>query len=276
MLISEAFKQYAQDVIAFRGQSYKTEENHYICMRSLIAFTNDIAIEDLSFHQIRDWKLFLDTKSSPATVRCYVIKLRVVLAHLKTRGVACIDPALIPVPKRVDRVPSFLSKADVAKCITATQRLKNKAIVACLYASGVRVSELCALNKDDLHDGRFTVVGKGGRARLCFLDLRATTLLDAYLSQRTDNNPALFLSDQGKRISPGAIQETFKTIRKQTGLEVHPHTMRHSFATNLLETNTNLYHVSQMLGHRQLNTTSAYLHVIDANLEAVYRAHHSV
>ncbi|MDL2342292.1 MAG: tyrosine-type recombinase/integrase [Patescibacteria group bacterium] len=276
MLISQAFTSYAQDVIAFKGQSFKTEENHYTAARSLISFVNDIAIEDLSFHQIRDWKLYLDAKCSLATARNYVIKLRVVLSHFKSQGLAVLDPETIPVPKRADKVPSYLSKEEVAQCISATRRLKNKCVIACLYASGVRVSELCSLNQGDIHDGRFTVVGKGGRARLCFLDLRATTLLDAYLSQREDNNPALFLNDHGTRITPGCIQETFKSVRKQLGLNVHPHTLRHSFATNLLETNTNLYHVSQMLGHRQLNTTAAYLHVVDSNLQAVYEAHHTV
>src|SRR5690606_17056051 len=127
--------------------------------------------------------------------------------------------------------------------------------------------ELCSLNRDSIRDRSFTVVGKGGKARLCFLDERTETLLDLYLETRKDNLQPLFLTDSGHRITPGTIQETFKSIRKATGIECHPHTLRHSFATNLLQTNTNLYYVSKLLGHSQLNTTQQYLHLVDYDLQ---------
>lgn len=276
MTISEAYSSYAADVIVFRNQSPKTEENHYIVMRQLISYFGDIDMASLTFPMIRDWKMSMERTRGPETVRNYIVKLRVVLAYLILRGEHVLSPEQIPVPKRADKVPSFLSKEQVAQCIKVTKRVKNKAIIAFLYASGIRVSELCSLDRGDIHDSRFTVVGKGGHARLCFIDKRAAGLLKRYLSDRDDNNPAIFLSDHGTRITPGAIQETFKTVRKQIGVDVHPHTLRHSFATNLLDTNTNLYHVSQMLGHRQLNTTAQYLHIIDKNLEAIYKKHHTV
>jgi integrase/recombinase XerD len=276
MTITEAFEAYRSDIIVFQNQSKKTEENHYVALRSLISYLGDIDVEFLSFEMVRDWKLWLDTCRSSETVRNYIIKLRVVLVYLQKKNIKALDADLIPVPKRQDKVPSFLSKEEVQLCIDATKRIKNKAIISLLYASGIRVSELCSLNRGDHHNGTFTVVGKGGKARLCFIDERTKELCRAYYRTREDNNPAIFLTDQGKRITPGTIQETFKSIRARTGLNVHPHTLRHSFATNLLQTNTNLYHVSRMLGHAQLSTTQQYLHVVDADLHKVYREHHTI
>lgn len=276
MTLSEAFQAYASDVIAFLNQSPKTEENHFVVLKSLVSHFGDVDISTLTFRDIRDWKIELERNRSPVTVRNYIIKLRVVLAYLTRLKVPCLSPDEIPVPKKVDTVPSYLTKEQIAECIKRTCKIKNKAIVSLLYSSGIRVSELCALNRDQVSRDTFTIIGKGGKARLCFIDIRTRTLIDLYLQTRQDNNPALFLTDGGKRIRPGTVQETFKSIRKQTGFECHPHTIRHSFATNLLQTNTNLYYVSKMLGHAQLTTTQQYLHSVDFDLEKIYKKHHVI
>lgn len=244
-------------------------------MRSLVKFTGDIEVELLTFEIIRKWKLHLDKSRSPATVRCYIIKLRVVLTYLKNKNIQSIDPELIPVPKRADKVPIFLNKEEVKILINSTKQIKNKAIISLLYASGIRISELCSLDRDSIKNNSFTIIGKGGKARLCFLDERTAVLIDLYLETRVDNQKPLFLTLYGKRITPGTIQETFKSVRKISGIECHPHTLRHSFATNLLSNNTNLFHVSKMLGHAQLNTTQNYLHVIDTDLQQVYNKKHT-
>lgn len=276
MLISEAFKSYTSDVIAMKNQSSKTEENHYVCMRAIVAYLGDLDIESLTFDMVRDWKLSLDKTRSPATVRCYVIKLRVVLAYCDDMGLNVLKPSRVPVPQRVDKVAKYLTKEQVAYLIKATGRLKNKCIISFLYASGLRISELCSLDRGQIQENTFAVIGKGGRARLCFLDVRTITMLDLYLQARMDNNPALFLADNGRRITPGTVQETFKSLRKITGIECSPHTMRHSFATNLLTTNTNLFHVQKLLGHRDPNTTAHYLHVVNTDLQKVYEKHHTI
>lgn len=276
MLLTVAFERYRQDVIVFTNQSKKTEENHLVCLRALLIFFGDIDIEKLSFEMIRLWKSELTKIRSPDTVRNYVIKLRVVLSYCHRQGRPVLNPELLPIPKRRDKVPLFLTKEQVQLCIDSTSKIKNKTIVSLLYASGIRVSELCSLDIGEIHGETFTVVGKGGKARLCFLDGRTIYLLEQYLSSRGDNRAALFLSDTGARITPGTIQETFKSIRRRTGLAVHPHTLRHSFATNLLSTNTNLFHVSKMLGHAQLSTTQQYLHVMDPDLQRIYREHHTI
>ena len=276
MLISDAYNQYHLDVILFRNQSPKTEENHFVCMRALIKFFGDIDVEHLTFQMIREWKVHLDKTRSPATVRNYVIKLRVVLTYLKDTGIAVLNPSRVPVPKRSDKVAKYLTKEQVELLIDSTKRLKNKCIISFLYASGLRVSELCSLDKGMIIENRFTIVGKGGVARLCFIDQRTQIYLKLYLDSRNDNDQALFLADSGIRITSGAVQETFKSVRKASGIECSPHTLRHSFATNLLTTNTNLFHVQKLLGHKSLSTTQQYLHVVDYDLQRVYEEHHTI
>jgi len=280
MTLTEAFDLYRLDCIVFRNQSPKTEENHTVALRSLLDFVGDIPVTSLTFTMVRDWKAAMDKRRlSPATCRSYIIKLRVVLAYLKHRGVPVLDAESIPIPQRGDRVPSYVSKEQVTQLIDACFRVRSKAIVSLLFSSGIRLSELINLNREDIKNNTFTVIGKGNRARLCFVDERTHALLGAYLETRKDNNPSLFLSTQSvRRMTPTNIQLIFKSARVRAGITVPvtPHTMHHSFATNLLESNTNLFHVQAMLGHRSLQTTQQYLHVVNKDLEAVYTEHHTV
>lgn len=276
MRLSEAFDAYCADVIVFSNQSNKTEENHMVTKKNLISYMGDVEIEDLNFQSIREWKQYLQASRSADTVRNYIIKLRVVLAYLKKQGYKVVDPDLIAVPKRITKAPVCITKEQVTELIYSTPVLRCKLIISLLYASGIRVSELCALNRDQLRNGRFTVTGKGGKSRICFYDQRTAHLLDVYLKTRVDNNPALFYTVQG-RIKPGTVQDLFKRLRKRTGIEnIHPHTLRHTFATELMQSGMNIYNVSKLLGHTNIQTTSIYLHVTDPHLEAEYEKYHRV
>lgn len=288
MLVSEAFQAYAADVIVFRNQSRKTEENHYICMRALVCFFGNIEIETLTFAMVRDWKIQLEKNRTPETCRNYIIKLRVVLTYLNARGLKVLDPKTVPVPLRGDKVPDFVSKEVVAEVIKAVStpaagycnlnRLRNRAIISLLYASGIRVSELCKIDRDSIHDNSFTVVGKGNKARLCFYDERTNFFIEEYLMHRTDSNPALFINNQnGQRITASGVQEVFRLARKKAGLKIpiHPHTLRHSFATDFLRNNGNMRYLQALLGHSSLETTQMYSHVVDEDLRKVYALHHA-
>lgn len=277
MLISEAFEAYRL-VCVFKNQSHKTEENLLICKRALLSFFGNSTIEDLNFEHIRLWKQHLEEKRSPETVRNYIIKLRVVLRYCKTMGLPVLDPETIPIPKRGDKVPVFITPEEVQVLINSTSTNRNKAIISLLYASGIRVSELCRINTSDLNNGCFTVVGKGNKARLCFYDKRADEYIRKYLKHRTDNQQALFISKNGNmRITSGNVQEIFRYARKKAGFTKHVscHTMRHSFATNLLRNNANIRYVQALLGHASLDTTMQYTHVIDKDLQQVYLKHHT-
>ncbi len=276
MKLSEAFEAY-REVIVYTNQSAKTEESHRVCQKAMIKHFGDIDIELLTPDMIRKWKHQLDKGRSSGTVRSYIIKLRVVLDYLRKEGYDVVDIDRVPLPKRKDTVPAFISKEQVAHLIDATSSLRSKTIISLLYASGIRVSELCSLDRDSIHNGSFTIIGKGGKARLCFVDQRTQEFITLYLETRDDNEQALFISRLSKkRITPGNVQEIFKHLKKKTGIEAHPHTMRHSFCTNLLESNTNLYYVQRLMGHQSLQTTSGYLHCVDSDLKKIYTEHHTV
>ncbi len=247
-----------------------------MCLRALINFFGDIEITSLTFEMVRDWKINLDKGRSQTTVRNYIIKLRVVLTHLRKKGYDVLDVDLIPIPKRAEKIPEFITKGQVQLLIDSTSRVKNKAIISLLYASGCRVGEICMLDRASIKEDSFAVRGKGNKVRLCFLDERTLKYLKQYLDSRTDNKAALFLTDAGLRISPGVIQDTFKSVRKRSGLEVHPHTLRHSFATDLLRNNANMRYVQVLLGHASLQTTQMYTHVVDEDLRKVYNQYHTV
>lgn len=294
MRLTEAFDRYRLDCIVFGNQSPKTEESHNIAMKWLTKYFGDIDIEDLTFDQIRDWKIWLDkgTNGKPrsaSTVREYIIRLRVVLRHMKRINIDVIDYETIKVPKRVERVPEFLMPEQVSELIHAVgkpkrgypyrNRLRNMTMISLLYASGIRSSELCRLNRTDIReDGSFTVFGKGSKSRLCFIDTRTRELLNEYMEIRCDNNPALFISDQnGLRIKPNTVQRIFELARTKVDFEVpvHCHVMRHSFATDLLRNNANMRYVQELLGHSNLTTTQIYTHVVNEDLKQVYASFHS-
>lgn len=280
MTLSEAFAAYASDVIAFRNQSWKTEEHHNVTLKSLLLFTGDIPIEQLTFANVRDWKLSMEKRNlSVITIRGYLIKLRVVLAYLVGRGFKVLTPEQIPLPKRLDTVPDIVSPAQVELLINATAKPRNKAIISMLYSTGLRVSELCSLNIGSIEEDYFTVMGKGGKSRICFIDQRTRGLLRLYLRTRRDNMPALFISPlNGLRITPGGVQEIFKYARKKAGFDfpVHPHTLRHSFATNLMKNGAHLRAIQLMMGHTNLNTTQVYLKLYDQDLIEDYQKYHTV
>lgn len=294
MRLSEAFDRYRLDCIVFRNQSPKTEESHNVACKWLIKYIGDIEIEELTFEQVRDWKIWLDkgTNGKPrsaSTVREYIIRLRVVLRHIQRLGVGVMDYEMIAIPKRPERVPEFITPDQVTELIAAVgkpqrgysrrNRLRNMTVISLLYASGIRSAELCRLNRSDIRDdGSFTAFGKGNKARLCFIDARTRQLLDEYLAIRADTNPALFISDQnGLRLTKGTIVRIFEFARGKVDFEVpvHCHALRHSFATNLLRNNANMRYVQELLGHSSLTTTQMYTHVVNEDLKQIYAAYHT-
>lgn len=289
--ISEAFEMYRLEKIVYSNQSEKTEEMNRCAMKALIEFTGDIPIVDLTFDTIRKWKEHLSVSRSQNTVRGYIIKLRVVLKHLLLRGcTGIVNPELVGVPKRKTVVVDFVTPEEVNRLIDAVfdsydytniNRYRNRAIISLLYASGIRNDELCRLNRTSLQmgDNQFTVIGKGDKARLCFFDSRTKHFINTYLEMRTDRNPALFLSEfTSDRISHGTVQEIFRNAANKANFDrpIHPHTMRHSFATNLLKNNTNLVYVRDFLGHTSIQTTECYIHVVNQDLKKIYQEKHTI
>lgn len=279
MLLSEAFDLYENEFIRMSNQSPRTLEMHQHVKKIFCSYTDDLDVEKLTIKEISEWKKDLERDHSQNTVRLFVMKLRNVISYLNKRGIDTINVDLIPLPKRQETVPVFLTEEEVARMIKYAPNIRSKFVVSLLYASGIRLSELISLNRGQIVDKRFTVIGKGGKPRLCFIDDRTQELMDVYLSRRKDHNGALIVTRVEKeRMTKTNIELLVRTAASKAGLnkKVTPHTLRHSYATNFLRNNGNMRYLSYSLGHASMDTTAMYAHVVDYDLERQYRQFHTI
>ena len=279
MKISEAFDLYKNNYILVRGQSRRTLENNDFVSKLLIGSLGNKHIKNLTMDDIAKWVAEISVERKPNSVRLYVVRLRVVLKYARTLGYKAINPDLIPVPKREDTNRSFLTPEEVTRMIDCAFDLRNKFIVALLYSSGIRVSELCSLKRDAIVDRQFMVIGKGKKARLCFIDHRTEKLMNEYLKSRKDRNDKLIVSHLYREgVTKGTIELIVKNTAARAGIDkiVTPHILRHSFATNFIRNNGNIRYLSVMLGHASINTTSVYSHVVDNDLKSQYAKFHTI
>lgn len=224
----------------------------------------------------------------------YVIALRSFLKWLIKNDYMAMQPEKIDVPKSKSQSLKFLSREQVDKLLnqpilSTKEGRRDKAILELFFSTGLRVSELAALNRDkiNLETREFGIVGKGGRARLVFISKRAAGFLDRYLKSRTDNYKPLFIhyggrkditdNDSQMRLSVRSIQRMIKHYVRKAKLPVEatPHTLRHSMATDLLRAGADLRSIQELLGHKNIVTTQVYTHVTDARLREVHEKYHS-
>lgn len=279
MRLSEAFNMYLEDYIRAKNQSTRTEETHEACKRLLINFLGDKELSEVTLLDVREWRKEISKGRKANSIRVYILRLRAVLKYCNIRDIPCIRSELVPIPKREDTVPVFLSEAEVSEMIKCAFSLRNSFIISLLYSSGIRLSELISLNRGQIVDRRFTVIGKGRKPRLCFIDERTELLMELYLAQRTDNCDALVVSAENKqRMTATNIQLLVRNSAKRAGInkKVTPHTLRHSFATNFLKNNGNMRYLSAMLGHASLDTTMMYAHVVDFDMQKQYEKYHTI
>ena len=193
-------------------------------------------------------------------------------------------------PRRERKLPHFLTNAEISKLLKAPSRieslgLRDRAILETMYSAGLRVSELVGINTDDLDidSGLVRVRGKGKRERLAPLGSFAIRAIQRWLSERSpakgqsaDQEKAVFLNKFGKRLTTRSVARMLEKYLKLTGLDLRtsPHTLRHSFATHLLDRGADIRSVQELLGHKSLVTTQIYTHISTANLKAVYEKAH--
>lgn len=279
MKLSEAFDLYEKDFIRMSNQSNRTLEIHQYVKKNITGIIGDIDLNNLTVGMVSDWKREIERDRAQNTVRCYVIKLRDVLGYCGKRGIDTLNVDLVPLPKRQATVPVFLTEQEVAQMIEATSSIRTKFVISLLYASGIRLSEFISLNRGQITEKRFTVIGKGGKPRLCFIDDRTERLMEQYLATRTDHCDALVVSYENKaRMTATNVQLLVRNAASKAGLskKVTPHTLRHSYATNFLRNNGNMRYLSYSMGHASLDTTAMYAHVVDCDLESQYRQFHTI
>lgn len=229
----------------------------------------------------------------PSSVARMLVSVRAFYRWLAREGYAATDPtAQVGVPKKPRALPQAVPQDDVAKLVELPRRdllgRRDRAILEALYGTGVRISELVALDVDDLDlEGGSILVrsGKGSKARTLPMGRAARRAVDEYLSLSRPEllaksvesaSPAVFLNHRGRRLSRQGCWKILKRYARAAGLEnrVSPHTLRHSFATHMLDAGADIRVVQELLGHASLSTTQVYTLVSDRRLREVYLASH--
>ena len=243
----------------------------------------------------------------------HLIALRAFLKYLTKQDIKTLAPEKIELPKNPSRQVEFLENDELKRLFSAISkepdellRLRDNAILQTLFSTGLRVSELASLKKDtvNLERGEFTVRGKGDKLRLVFLSPEATESLQKYFKKRKDNNKALFVAhssigntiekeieSQGFKtkktkqttsnptpgLTPRSIQRIIKKYCRVAGIvkKVTPHTLRHSFATDLLQNGADIRSVQTLLGHASITTTQIYTHITNQGLRDIYKKFHN-
>lgn len=303
MFISEALTDFLEHLEVESGRSQKTIINYQLYLERFIDFAGDIPVDKITSELIRQYRLWLNRYKndntgeslSLITQSYHLIALRGLLTYLSRRDIKSLAADKIILPKTVRKQVTFLQYDEVLRMIeqipTDTESgLRDRAIVELLFSSGLRVSELVNLNRDHINLTRreFMVRGKGQKDRPVFISKGAAEHVSTYLNSRTDSLPALFLSCSKRTITPStsgdyrrlsarSIQRMVSQYARLAGITKHvsPHTMRHSFATDLLMNGADLRSVQSMLGHSNISTTQVYTHVTDQHLKDIYERFHS-
>ncbi|MDR0591322.1 MAG: tyrosine-type recombinase/integrase [Candidatus Nomurabacteria bacterium] len=305
MYVSDLILDFLEYLEVEKGRSSKTAENYALYLNRFVEFAGDeLKPGQITYELVRKYRLWLnryknfnDEELSRRTQAYHLIALRGFLKYLSRRDIESLDPSRIDMPKLARKQVTFLTNGEVAQIITAINKssqasLRDKALIELLFSSGLRVSELVNLNRDHINLERreFVVRGKGNKDRPVFISATAAEVLKAYLDNRTDELPALFINDSKnvpveakktdgnyRRLTARSIQRIIQKYAKLAGITKHvsPHTMRHSFATDLLMNGADIRSVQGMLGHSDISTTQIYTHVTDAHLREVHAKFHS-
>jgi len=298
-------KKYLEYIEIERGRSPKTRDNYERCLKKFLAEANIKRVNEITEQKIRDFRLKLARDESglkKVTQAYYVITIRNFLKYLAKQDYKIVSGEKIDVPKTPARQIDIIDYGDLERLLASPEggdlrALRDRAILETFFSTGLRVSELCSLNRDaNLKRGELGVRGKGGKIRVVFLSERAKETIKAYLDKRTDPEEALFISLSGSpvkknpdgtksrkpsvvigRIIPRAVQRLINHYSRKAGItkKVTPHQLRHQFATDLLMNGADLRSVQELLGHSNIATTQVYTHITNKQLREVHKAFHA-
>ena len=302
--IASKVNQFLEYLQVERGCSPLTIRNYRHYLSRFILWMDSQGIRenltDINSEVIRSFRVYLSNLPGEGKVLMarrtqgyHAIAIRSFLKWLLKNDYAVMAPDKIELPKIEERRVKFLNGEQVDRLLNAPsqstiQGKRDKAILEVFFSTGLRVSELTKLDRDkiDMDRREFGIIGKGGKARVVFLSQRATDWLIKYLNERDDHFKPLFIRHKGKiepttpdekmRLTPRSVQRMVKKYSHKMKLpvEVTPHVMRHSFATDLLMAGADIRSVQEMLGHKNISTTQIYTHVTNKQLRDVHRAFH--
>lgn len=305
---AEEFLQYLE---LEKGRSKKTINSYRLSLEKFYSFANDIAPEKITLDLIKKYRLWLNgstplvrLRSPQATIsrlpqtatrelkkitqNYHLIVLRAFLKYLAKNDIKTLPPEKIELAKIPERQVNFLEAEEVEQLLNFNTKnnlrlLRDKAILELLFSTGLRVSELANLKRSDINlkKDEFSVRGKGGKIRPIFTSENAREAIRAYVARRTDPEPALFISIPKNKtaltqLTPRSIERMIKKYAVIAGItkKITPHTLRHSFATDLLINGADIRSVQSMLGHSSITTTQIYTHITDRQLREVHKAFH--
>lgn len=288
-----------------KGLSLKTVANYDRYLERFIKFSNLEKVSDITDESIRNYRLHLNRQLGikqkgqargtlkKNTQNYHLIALRVFLKYLVKRGFSVLAPDRIELAKTPERSLDLITTEELERIMSAPtgediKSLRDKAILELLFSTGLRVSELCSLNRDmDLSKDELSVRGKGDKVRVVFLSPTAKDTVKKYLDKRPDMEEALFIplgkraqamiaNGDEVRLTSRSIERIVKYYAIAVGVskKVTPHVIRHSFATDLLQNGADLRSVQAMLGHANITTTQVYTHVTDKHLLDIHKKFH--
>jgi site-specific recombinase XerD len=285
-----------------QNRSQKTIANYDHYLTRLIDFAGEIKVSDINAELIRKWRLWLNRLGTnvsdelqKSTQNYHLIALRSFLKYCAKRDIVALPADKVELSRTVRKQVTFLNEEELDRLfaqpdLNTLPGLRDRAILELLFSSGLRVSELVGLDRDHINLKRreFMVRGKGQKDRPIFISLQAAKWIEEYLQKREDTVRPLFarysgskqvdLSGNYHRLTARSVQRLVARYALLAGITKHvsPHTLRHSFATDLLMNGADLRSVQAMLGHSNISTTQIYTHVTDPHLRAVHEKFHGV
>lgn len=301
MTLKDLTKQYLEHLEVEKNRSQKTIVNydHY-----LNRFLDWAKVEDpkhITQEMVRKYRLYLNRAKDArgrelkkVTQNYHVIALRGFLKYLAKNDIEALPAEKIELAKTSTREVEFLDSDEVERLVKSPsgeslRDLRDRALLETLFSTGLRVSELCSLDRDhiDLKRGEFSIRGKGDKIRVVFVSPQAREALEKYLSKREDPDPALFIrfrntkrdsapQEDDLRLTSRSIQRIVRHHAVKCGIskKVTPHTLRHSLGTDLLRNGADLRSVQMILGHSNISTTQIYTHITDKELREIHKKFH--
>jgi integrase/recombinase XerC len=270
-----------------KNVSPHTERSYHSDLVQLAEFLGDRDLAGIDHQDLRKFLGHLiSRKIKKSSLARKLSAVRAFFKYLHREGVVPGNPAhLIATPKQDKRLPSVLTVDDALRLMNAPEGdavddLRDRAVLETLYSTGIRASELIGINFEDINrnDHLLRIRGKGRKERIVPVGSKALDAIDAYAARKNDrdNGASVFTGPSGKRLTARTVQRILGNYRKKLGLsqKASPHTLRHSFATHLLESGADLRAIQELLGHASLSTTQRYTHVNLDSLMATYDKAH--
>lgn len=287
-----------------KNRSQKTIENYSRYLDRFFWFAKISNPQEITKELVRKYRVFLarsknekNKELKKQTQNYYIIALRQFLRYLTKQDIVSLSAEKIDLAKNSQRDIEFLDEKELTRLLNAPtinsdknslSEIRDKAILETLFCTGLRVSELCSLNRDFINQEseEFFVRGKGDKIRVVFMSEEAKKHLFNYLNARKDVDPALFIrikknNSQKKfgdlRLTPRTIQRIIKKYSTKAGIskKTTPHQLRHQFATDLLRNGADLRSVQSLLGHQNISTTQIYTHFTDKQLRDIHKKYHN-